>query len=94
MGSPDAFDTDGNCRVEIDAPGYVQEEFVASDTASAHVPVGELPQRLVEPERFGRPDELGRGVVAVQRGEGLDELALLGGEVEVHVRPRRLVALI
>jgi hypothetical protein len=42
MGSPDAFDNEGNYLVEIDDPAYVQEEFVAAGVATSYAPVGEL----------------------------------------------------
>jgi hypothetical protein len=42
IGSPDAARDDGGYLVELDAPGYVQEEFVASGTAGAYVLEGEM----------------------------------------------------
>ena len=42
LGSPDAFAANGSYIVEVDEPGYVQEEFVASGAASSYVVDGEL----------------------------------------------------
>ena len=42
LGSPDTFDEERGYLVEVDDPGYVQEEFAASGTATAYAAAGEL----------------------------------------------------
>ena len=43
-----------------------------------------LPEPGIEPDRLGRPDVLGCGVLGVQAREGVDELGLFLAEAEVH----------
>ncbi|MET0904043.1 MAG: alpha/beta hydrolase domain-containing protein [Acidimicrobiales bacterium] len=74
LGSPDAFASDGSYIVEVDEPGYVQEEFVASGTASSYVVDGEL---TADGEWVVEPDQTAdyRTRVLVRRPEDPDDFS-------------------